>query len=71
MKKLKPRARGRSFTIKRPTCHIAVVVKDISLDKYQYMGVEFIDSFRCSKNLNRKTSIQLPCILTKASGPGA
>ena len=29
-KKLKPRARGRSYMIKRPTCHITVVLKDIS-----------------------------------------
>ncbi|KAI8551704.1 hypothetical protein RHMOL_Rhmol06G0207000 [Rhododendron molle] len=34
MKKWKPRARGRSYPIKRPTCHISIVVKDISLDKY-------------------------------------
>lgn len=51
-KKLKPRARGRSFTIKRPTCHIAIVVKDISLD--EYIEVDFIDSFRYSKKLKSK-----------------
>nr|YP_009697896.1 ribosomal protein L22 [Cornus suecica]QEJ84963.1 ribosomal protein L22 [Cornus suecica] len=34
VKKLKPRARGRSYPIKRPTCHITIVVKDISLDEY-------------------------------------
>nr|APB94833.1 ribosomal protein L22 [Daucus aureus] len=51
-KKLKPRARGRSFAIKRPTCHIAIVVKDISLD--EYLEVDFIDSFRCSKKLKSK-----------------
>nr|YP_009419530.1 50S ribosomal protein L22 [Sladenia celastrifolia]ASM46184.1 50S ribosomal protein L22 [Sladenia celastrifolia] len=34
VKKLKPRARGRSYTIKRSTCHITIVVKDISLGKY-------------------------------------
>nr|YP_009416576.1 50S ribosomal protein L22 [Adinandra angustifolia]YP_009417383.1 50S ribosomal protein L22 [Adinandra millettii]QVL28390.1 ribosomal protein L22 [Adinandra megaphylla]QVL28476.1 ribosomal protein L22 [Adinandra bockiana]ASM45925.1 50S ribosomal protein L22 [Adinandra angustifolia]ASM46012.1 50S ribosomal protein L22 [Adinandra millettii] len=33
VRKLKPRARGRSYSIKRPTCHISIVVKDISLDK--------------------------------------
>nr|YP_010019602.1 ribosomal protein L22 [Primula forrestii]QOJ49303.1 ribosomal protein L22 [Primula forrestii] len=33
--KLKPRARGRSFPIKRPTCHITIAVKDISLDEYE------------------------------------
>nr|YP_010615574.1 ribosomal protein L22 [Sium ventricosum]WAU33586.1 ribosomal protein L22 [Sium ventricosum] len=51
-KKLKPRARGRSFTIKRPTCHITIVVKDISLD--EYIEVYFIDSFRYSKKLKSK-----------------
>nr|YP_010181595.1 ribosomal protein L22 [Primula asarifolia]YP_010181761.1 ribosomal protein L22 [Primula vilmoriniana]QVD43822.1 ribosomal protein L22 [Primula obconica subsp. fujianensis]QVD44652.1 ribosomal protein L22 [Primula sinolisteri var. aspera]QVD44818.1 ribosomal protein L22 [Primula sinolisteri var. sinolisteri]QVD45731.1 ribosomal protein L22 [Primula obconica subsp. begoniiformis]UBS92002.1 ribosomal protein L22 [Primula obconica subsp. obconica] len=35
VKKLKPRARGRSFPIKRPTCHITIAVKDISLDEYE------------------------------------
>nr|YP_009920716.1 ribosomal protein L22 [Polemonium chinense]QMS48475.1 ribosomal protein L22 [Polemonium chinense] len=34
VKKLKPRARGRSYPIKRSTCHISIVVEDISLDKY-------------------------------------
>ena len=32
IKKLKPRARGRSCSIKRPTCHLTIVMKDISLD---------------------------------------
>ena len=32
VKKLRPRARGRSFPIKRSTCHITIVMKDISLD---------------------------------------
>nr|YP_010576468.1 ribosomal protein L22 [Antidesma bunius]UZN44009.1 ribosomal protein L22 [Antidesma bunius] len=31
VKKLKPRASGRSYLIKRPTCHITIVLKDISL----------------------------------------
>lgn len=34
IRKLKPRARGRSYAIKRPTCHITIEVKDISLDEY-------------------------------------
>nr|QGT33754.1 ribosomal protein L22 [Chamaesium novem-jugum] len=51
-KKLKPRARGRSFTIKRPTCHITIVVKDISLD--EYLEVDFLDPFRWSKKLKLK-----------------
>nr|QVV24991.1 ribosomal protein L22 [Bupleurum yinchowense] len=53
MKKLKPRARGRSFTIKRPTCHITIVVKDISLD--EYLEVDFLDSFRWSKKRKSKS----------------
>nr|QQL92289.1 ribosomal protein L22 [Eustoma grandiflorum] len=31
-KKFKPRARGRSFPIKKSTCHISIVMKDISFD---------------------------------------
>nr|WRW10949.1 ribosomal protein L22 [Gleadovia mupinensis] len=34
-KKFKPRARGRSYAIKRTTCYITIVVKDISLDEYE------------------------------------
>nr|YP_005089453.1 ribosomal protein L22 [Silene noctiflora]AEC04204.1 ribosomal protein L22 [Silene noctiflora]WFF47202.1 ribosomal protein L22 [Silene noctiflora] len=30
MKKLKPQARGRRYLIKRPTCHITIVLKDIT-----------------------------------------
>lgn len=30
VKKLKPRARGRSYPIKRSTCHITIVLKDTS-----------------------------------------
>nr|YP_010856249.1 ribosomal protein L22 [Phoenix loureiroi]WGM67861.1 ribosomal protein L22 [Phoenix loureiroi] len=30
VKKLRPRARGRSYTIKKPTCHITIVLKEKS-----------------------------------------
>nr|YP_010120526.1 ribosomal protein L22 [Iris lactea]YP_010120613.1 ribosomal protein L22 [Iris laevigata]YP_010121134.1 ribosomal protein L22 [Iris setosa]QRC77055.1 ribosomal protein L22 [Iris lactea]QRC77142.1 ribosomal protein L22 [Iris laevigata]QRC77748.1 ribosomal protein L22 [Iris setosa] len=30
VKKLRPRARGRSFPIKRPTCHIRILLKEKS-----------------------------------------
>nr|YP_010476563.1 ribosomal protein L22 [Eriobotrya bengalensis]UVI15315.1 ribosomal protein L22 [Eriobotrya bengalensis] len=33
VKKLKPRARGRGYPIKGSTCHITIVLKDISLDE--------------------------------------
>nr|AGW04555.1 ribosomal protein L22 [Eustegia minuta] len=42
IKKFKPRARGRSCSIKKPTCHITIVMKDISLDD-KYVK---IDSFK-------------------------
>nr|YP_010008249.1 ribosomal protein L22 [Combretum kraussii]QNR88021.1 ribosomal protein L22 [Combretum kraussii] len=32
-KRLKPRARGRSYAIKRPTCHIRIVLKDTTFYK--------------------------------------
>uniref|UniRef100_A0A7T7JN98 Large ribosomal subunit protein uL22c n=2 Tax=Viburnum opulus TaxID=85293 RepID=A0A7T7JN98_VIBOP len=41
VKKLKPRARGRSFAIKRPTCHITIVVKDMSLT--EFIEVDFLE----------------------------
>ena len=41
VKKWKPRARGRSYPIKRPTCHIKIGVKDISLDN----SIKFIETF--------------------------
>jgi large subunit ribosomal protein L22 len=37
IKKLKPRARGRSYPIKRPTCHITIVLQDISKDKNYFI----------------------------------
>nr|UZC37000.1 ribosomal protein L22 [Pteridophyllum racemosum] len=33
VKRLKPRARGRSYPIKRRTCHITIVVEDTSKDE--------------------------------------
>nr|YP_009436263.1 hypothetical protein Cyp_ban1Pt0842 [Cyphia banksiana]YP_009436292.1 hypothetical protein Cyp_ban1Pt1689 [Cyphia banksiana]ATG26440.1 hypothetical protein Cyp_ban1Pt0842 [Cyphia banksiana]ATG26471.1 hypothetical protein Cyp_ban1Pt1689 [Cyphia banksiana] len=39
VKRLKLRARGRSYPIKRPTCHITIVMKDIFLNEYH---IEYI-----------------------------
>ena len=33
LKRLKPRARGRSYLIKKPTCHITIVLKDRTLNE--------------------------------------
>nr|YP_009572002.1 ribosomal protein L22 [Scurrula notothixoides]QBH75439.1 ribosomal protein L22 [Scurrula notothixoides] len=41
MKKLKAQARGRNFVIKRPTCHITIVLKDISLSEYEEYRIWF------------------------------
>nr|YP_009339737.1 ribosomal protein L22 [Lobelia boninensis]APQ39129.1 ribosomal protein L22 [Lobelia boninensis] len=35
LKRLKLRARGRSYRIKKPTCHIMIVMTDISISKYE------------------------------------
>nr|YP_009529171.1 ribosomal protein L22 [Pholisma arenarium]AXX75971.1 ribosomal protein L22 [Pholisma arenarium] len=39
VKKLKARAKGRSYPIKRTTCHITIVIKDISLDD-EYVEID-------------------------------
>lgn len=54
VKRLKPRARGRSFAIQKPTCHITIVMKDISLDEYIDT-----DSITWSQKPKSKKSIQL------------
>nr|QXO88783.1 ribosomal protein L22 [Hoya hamiltoniorum] len=48
IKKLKPRARGRSYPIKKPTCHITIVMKDISLDE-KYGEIDSLKKTRCKK----------------------
>nr|YP_010892123.1 ribosomal protein L22 [Ludwigia adscendens]WJO89819.1 ribosomal protein L22 [Ludwigia adscendens]WMY92958.1 ribosomal protein L22 [Ludwigia adscendens]WQH58960.1 ribosomal protein L22 [Ludwigia hexapetala]WQH59045.1 ribosomal protein L22 [Ludwigia hexapetala] len=35
VKKLKPRARGRSYPVRRHTCHIRIVLQDTSLVEYE------------------------------------
>nr|YP_010273812.1 ribosomal protein L22 [Erycibe obtusifolia]UKO32220.1 ribosomal protein L22 [Erycibe obtusifolia]BDR61691.1 ribosomal protein L22 [Erycibe henryi] len=41
VKKFKPRARGRSYPIKRPTCHITIVLKDVRILLDNSESVEF------------------------------
>ena len=46
LKKVKPRARGRSYMIKRPTCHITIVLRDIThFDSYD----KFLESLTPKK----------------------
>nr|UHA56655.1 ribosomal protein L22 [Argophyllum nullumense] len=54
VKRLKPRARGRSYPIKKPTCHITIVMKDISLDEYE--EIDFLWSKK-PKWKNKDTAI--------------
>nr|ATL59915.1 ribosomal protein L22 [Sabicea diversifolia] len=48
IKKFKPRARGRSYPIKRPTCHITIVMRDISLDD-EYVEINSLKKPRWKK----------------------
>nr|QXI83919.1 ribosomal protein L22 [Kuepferia damyonensis] len=44
-KKLKPRARGRSYPVKKYTCHISIVMKDISFED-EYREVDSLKSVK-------------------------
>nr|YP_010467530.1 ribosomal protein L22 [Vinca difformis]AWI70125.1 ribosomal protein L22 [Vinca major]UVF29536.1 ribosomal protein L22 [Vinca difformis] len=54
IKKFKPKARGRSYPIKKPTCHITIVMKDISLDD-RYLKIDALKKPRC-KNKHTATA---------------
>nr|YP_009645728.1 ribosomal protein L22 [Syringa tomentella subsp. yunnanensis]YP_009868642.1 ribosomal protein L22 [Syringa wolfii]QBS54440.1 ribosomal protein L22 [Syringa tomentella subsp. yunnanensis]QKG63847.1 ribosomal protein L22 [Syringa wolfii]UNZ12056.1 ribosomal protein L22 [Syringa villosa] len=56
VKKFKPRARGRSYPIKRPTCHITIGVKDISLHD-EYDEYEQIYSLKKPRWKNKYTTM--------------
>nr|YP_010313880.1 ribosomal protein L22 [Rhoicissus digitata]UNA63445.1 ribosomal protein L22 [Rhoicissus digitata] len=67
VKKLKPRARGRSYAIKRPTCHITIVLKDTAL--YEQYVVE--NSIRCLKKpgwIYKNKSTDITCHNMYSSG---
>lgn len=51
VKKFKPRARGRSYPIKRPTCHITIVLEDTSL--YE----EYVMCFKKPGWINKNTKM--------------
>nr|AWH05664.1 ribosomal protein L22 [Asclepias cryptoceras subsp. cryptoceras]AWH05762.1 ribosomal protein L22 [Asclepias cryptoceras subsp. davisii] len=48
IKKFKPRARGRSYPIKKPTCHITIVMEDIYLDD-KYVEIDSLKKPRWKK----------------------
>nr|QVS97414.1 ribosomal protein L22 [Chloranthus henryi] len=51
IKKLKPRARGRSYPIKKPTCHIIIVLKDKSKKPKSFLERKygFVDKYMIGK----------------------
>ena len=67
VKRLKPRARGRSYLIKRPTCHITIVLKDI------YFYDEYEEFFMYSKKpglINKNKNTNLTCHDTYSNSSG-
>nr|YP_011009757.1 ribosomal protein L22 [Sieruela rutidosperma]WPW43016.1 ribosomal protein L22 [Sieruela rutidosperma] len=63
VKKFKPRARGRSYPIKRPTCHITIVLEDISfVEEYR----DYLKYFK--KPGYRNENINITCHDTYSSG---
>nr|BDR63024.1 ribosomal protein L22 [Operculina turpethum] len=50
VKKFKPRARGRSYPIKRTTCHITIVLKEIPLDESESIELNLLKKPRWKKN---------------------
>nr|AER52943.1 ribosomal protein L22 [Asclepias macrotis]AER53021.1 ribosomal protein L22 [Asclepias macrotis]AWH07559.1 ribosomal protein L22 [Asclepias macrotis] len=55
IKKFKPRARGRSYPIKKPTCHITIVMEDISLDD-KYVEIDSLKKPRWKKKKHTHTA---------------
>nr|QXI84905.1 ribosomal protein L22 [Crawfurdia poilanei] len=55
-KKLKPRARGRSYPVKKSTCHISIVMKDISFDD-EYRKVDSLKSVKKMRWKKKHTTI--------------
>nr|WQH59130.1 ribosomal protein L22 [Ludwigia peploides subsp. montevidensis] len=50
VKKLKPRARGRSYPVRRSTCHIRIVLQDTSLVEYEE---QYIFSLKKAEWINK------------------
>nr|UJH19799.1 ribosomal protein L22 [Azadirachta indica var. siamensis] len=65
-KRLKPRARGRSYLIKRPTCHITIGLKDISLAEYEYS--DYLTYSKKFGVINKNKNTNLTCRDTYSSG---
>nr|WRW11184.1 ribosomal protein L22 [Coelostegia griffithii] len=69
LKRLKPRARGRSYLIKRPTCHITIVLKYI---EYQPIARFMLCSKKPVgiKGINKNTNMTYPNTYSTYSSGG-
>nr|YP_009673334.1 ribosomal protein L22 [Entandrophragma caudatum]QDF42735.1 ribosomal protein L22 [Entandrophragma caudatum] len=65
-KRLKPRARGQSYLIKRPTCHITIGLRDISLAEYSYS--DYLKGPKKPGLINKNKNTNLTCCDTYSSG---
>nr|YP_010234075.1 ribosomal protein L22 [Coriaria nepalensis]QTA71813.1 ribosomal protein L22 [Coriaria nepalensis] len=62
VKKLKPRARGRSSPIKRTTCYISIVLQDISVDEEECKRARY--AILCLKKpvwINKNKTTNMTC----------
>nr|YP_010193317.1 ribosomal protein L22 [Helwingia chinensis]QZP43215.1 ribosomal protein L22 [Helwingia chinensis] len=66
VKKLKPRARGHSYPIKRPTCHITIIVKDISLD--EYVDINYLTRAKKPRCKNKYTTMAYHDMYSNSNG---
>nr|YP_009138198.1 ribosomal protein L22 [Erodium chrysanthum]ACH47400.1 ribosomal protein L22 [Erodium chrysanthum]AIA81332.1 ribosomal protein L22 [Erodium chrysanthum] len=65
VKKLKPRAKGRGYPIKRSTCHITIVLRDVSLNEEHG---EYVKRIRRLYPTNRKDTSENRGRVPLASG---
>nr|YP_010314778.1 ribosomal protein L22 [Cissus discolor]UNA64343.1 ribosomal protein L22 [Cissus discolor] len=60
VKKLKPRARGRGYPIKRPTCHITIILQDTALYD-EYVMENSIGCLKKTGWISKKKSTDITC----------
>nr|YP_009752282.1 ribosomal protein L22 [Trichosanthes baviensis]YP_009753828.1 ribosomal protein L22 [Trichosanthes pilosa]UTQ76841.1 ribosomal protein L22 [Trichosanthes sp. PEBO4545]QIT04256.1 ribosomal protein L22 [Trichosanthes baviensis]QIT05692.1 ribosomal protein L22 [Trichosanthes pilosa]UTT74271.1 ribosomal protein L22 [Trichosanthes pilosa] len=63
VKKLKPRARGRSYPIKRPTCSITIVLKNTSFNEEEFQRYQYniVDLNKPGGWITKETYTDMTC----------
>ena len=63
VKKLKPRAQGRSYPIKRPTCSITIVLKNTSLNEEEFKRYQYtiLDLNKPGEWITKEKSTDMTC----------